>query len=285
MELPEIAPAHLHLDADGRIDQNSTCVRCGYNLRGLRPESACPECGTAVGRSLQGDLLRFAPPDWVETLASGMSWIVAGILVGFVSGLLVAVAAAASWQPLVVQAVGIVGVIGYWKVATPDPGISEAEPPVNARKLVRFTAVLNYVLGLSQMGAMQVDARLGMALGVIVAICGIVGYFAIFLYARRLALRIPNQRLAKHTIIVMWGIIVLAVFGLLMMLGAAAVAPPSGASLATIGCFTGLGMLVFAIWSLVLILWFRRELSQAAREARTTWARPIHQPPMPGSGY
>ena len=41
----------LRLDAKGQLDQDLACRRCGYNLRGLSTDGACPECGTAVGQS------------------------------------------------------------------------------------------------------------------------------------------------------------------------------------------------------------------------------------------
>jgi predicted RNA-binding Zn-ribbon protein involved in translation (DUF1610 family) len=34
------------------IDTDFACAACGYNLRGLSQESACPECGTSIERSL-----------------------------------------------------------------------------------------------------------------------------------------------------------------------------------------------------------------------------------------
>ena len=35
--------------SDGAIAENTPCSRCGYDLRGLSPESNCPECATPVG--------------------------------------------------------------------------------------------------------------------------------------------------------------------------------------------------------------------------------------------
>ncbi len=61
------------------IDADVVCRCCSYNLRGLYPEGRCPECGTPVGISLQGDLLRFAEPAWVEILARGIRFILWGI--------------------------------------------------------------------------------------------------------------------------------------------------------------------------------------------------------------
>ena len=59
MDIPEAASDKLRLDAEGRVDEDITCRKCGYNLRGLPTDGACPECGSAVGHSTHGDLLRF----------------------------------------------------------------------------------------------------------------------------------------------------------------------------------------------------------------------------------
>ena len=64
MEYPFRTAAQVRLDDDGRIlEDDLTCLHCGYNLRGLLPEGDCPECGTAVARSTHGSLLRFCDPD------------------------------------------------------------------------------------------------------------------------------------------------------------------------------------------------------------------------------
>ena len=54
------------------IQEDTPCLACGYNLRGLSSDWRCPECGTAIGRSLHGNLLRFAQPQYVRKLARGV---------------------------------------------------------------------------------------------------------------------------------------------------------------------------------------------------------------------
>lgn len=74
---------HLTLDRSGRLAQSLPCVRCGYDLRGLAPHGACPECGEEIARSAQSDRLRFANANWVRRLVWGhwmMLW--GGILQG-----------------------------------------------------------------------------------------------------------------------------------------------------------------------------------------------------------
>lgn len=41
------------------------CVRCFYNLRGLMPHGACPECGHPIAPSLDPSRLVFADPRWL----------------------------------------------------------------------------------------------------------------------------------------------------------------------------------------------------------------------------
>lgn len=291
MEAPFVNTVPLvRLDAGGRIDEDLICICCGYNTRGLLADAVCPECGTAVGRSFQGDFLRYAAPDWVETLASGMNWLLISIVVNLCFGVLAAIVSgvAASGRTaapfgssgelqLIGHALGIIAVIGYWKLTTPDPARVRAEGSLSARKLVRFTAVLNYALAFCIMGAPQLVVLLAQMLQLIGGLSAIVGYFAVFLYARQLAKRIPNERLAGQLIIVMWGFVVLGVLAIVgVFIGAAmsgAKGGGAGAAVALVMCPAGVAFLVFAIWALVLLIWFRRELAKAAQTARQTWAR------------
>jgi len=48
MDFSSKASDKLKLDEEGRLDEDIACLKCGYNLRGLPTDDACPECGTAV---------------------------------------------------------------------------------------------------------------------------------------------------------------------------------------------------------------------------------------------
>ncbi len=43
-------------DASTRLDRDLACHACGYNLRTLKPEQTCPECGASVQTSIQADV-------------------------------------------------------------------------------------------------------------------------------------------------------------------------------------------------------------------------------------
>src|ERR1041385_4800198 len=94
-------------DAPRPVEKDLACRKCGYNLRGLMTDGRCPECGTAVGLSVMGDLLRFSDPNWVDTLGRGVKLIIAGVAVLILGGVLsVAAAMVLGPAPLVVVVLG-----------------------------------------------------------------------------------------------------------------------------------------------------------------------------------
>lgn len=269
------APSVVRLDANGRIDEDVSCRKCGYNLRGLLPETVCPECATVVGRSLRGDYLRFADPAWVAQLFSGLNWIMYGVALGFLVGAAAGVLIAALKLPLLVitaiQVVfGIVGLVGYWKFSMPDPsGLGESDG-LNARKLLRITQIAGLAALPVSVFSELLDPILQVMVGVLAGIIGIVGFFAIFIYARRIALRIPDEKIANSCRTLMWGFIITA--GIFIASGIIGALSSSSGIAGGGGCLGGTLMLVLIILSLLTALRFRRALMKAATEARMSWA-------------
>jgi hypothetical protein len=61
------------------VADDLTCVRCGYNLRGLASDGRCPECGETVERSLRGfplvsEFTRALRLFHIEFLLGAASW-------------------------------------------------------------------------------------------------------------------------------------------------------------------------------------------------------------------
>ena len=75
-EIP-LQPASMF---SGSVEGDIPCRKCSYNLRGLPLDGRCPECGTPVGVSVNGELLRYSDPEFIQTLrrgsptSSGGSW-------------------------------------------------------------------------------------------------------------------------------------------------------------------------------------------------------------------
>ena len=270
------SPDRLPTDLQGHIDDDAPCLGCGYNLRGLDSGGACPECGVAIGRSVHGNLLRYASPGWVEQLVSGMNWIVAAIVLSVVLG---GVMGNGSGQVTLVDlVVAVVSLVGYWKVTEPEPGRVEHEPQWSPRFLTRWTSVA--LVGIRGADLVLLQLGPGAVLGSLLAeaVVAVVGTFATGYYAMSLASRLPDARLERQTHIVMWG---MAIMGGLISLAVATLtaAEWGGAALAALepwmtaaAVVVGLAWLVLLIWTLVLVVDYRSRFQKAARWARRTWA-------------
>jgi len=276
------------LDNAGRIAGNVVCRACGYNLRGTDPQSVCPECGTAIGWSLVGDRLRFADPIWVRRLSTGAGCLIAALLLnltlgcisrGMVSG--VVGHGTSLFTTFLDMLPSAIGAVGYWLVTTPEP-VEKFNGPVQVRITARWCCVLPPVINLMLVPMATQDSWLSMitVIGIFVmlgGLIGLVGQFTLLVYARRIALRVPDESLASQTRIVMWGLIGSMGFtlfvGFAMML-ASDIAGNAGAS--DLGGMVGVGgiaLLVFAIWSIVLLFMYRNRLQKAATQAEQSWAR------------
>jgi len=272
----------------GPITEDILCRHCGYNLRGLSEMGACPECGTAVGRSLLGDQLRFSDPVWVRKLAKGMTWIMWGFILSFLLMALVMVFAFAA-PNLDIPVMSVLGLVpslvmlvGYWMVTTPEPGVMDVGG-LSLRSFVRWPLITSTVISLTTEFITTFDPIVVESLEMCGSLIGLAGLICLFVYARRLALRVPDENLARQTGVVMWGwvislgvIVVSAVIEALTTF-TAFTAPASGLSLAVLVpiCMASVGCLVFAIWSLVLVVRYYQVASAAANSAEQTWAQGI----------
>jgi len=299
VEIAESIPTEL-LDAAGTIHLDLACRRCGYNLRGLRPEGRCPECGAAIGLSCYGDLLRFADPKWVETLARGATLVLWGTVVAVLGGLMVVgVALITGNRPLAVflgLIGGVVALYGAWLITQPDPSGVGEDRYITDRKIVRVTLLLGLAEPAAHLlhAAVRIPFSIEVVLVIVVllaGLCGAVGEFAKLTYFRKLALRIPNDALAKRAHALRWvvaislGVLVFsgaiqALFGPGGLIRAPAFAGgrPQGPLLAGVvfgGCIMAVALLVFVIASvlvLVLVNGLRKAFRAQARLARESWA-------------
>lgn len=279
--------------ADGALEKDMFCSRCGYNLRGLTLEGLCPECGSPVSRSVHGNLLRFAHPEWINKLRKGIAVKLWGMLIGLGIGVIAGISVVLAMPPVIISIVSLVGgLFGLWAtflITTPEPMIGVDEDPVTVRKVIRFAALLGFLGGqiqqASQGGAVNIGGgtiSIGLIwIGTIFTLCGLVAMFGEFIYLRRFAKRIPDESLASSTTTVMWGfgitMILLVLFGIVMVIkglaaartGATSGIPTTGPGYLMIGVilFGGICMLVFGIWYLILLFRYHRVFKTTRDEA------------------
>jgi len=176
------------------------CRHCGYNLRGLRQDSRCPECGVPVSLAIHGDLLSYADPGWVAGLARGTTYILWGVLITLLVAVLNVGLEHLAAIPAAVTAgvalfAGLVGFYGAWLLTARDPsGIGE-DPYVTARKIVR-TGLLVGLVGETALVAIVAVGGVGVCgLGMIMLVIGVASL--VLLFGLRKALQ-AQAELARH---------------------------------------------------------------------------------------
>lgn len=238
-------PANIQPELTGSVDTDRGCVKCSYNLRGLPAAGVCPECGTPVAMSLRGILLQYAGKDYLETVRSGLSFVLNGILLMiivnvllFVAGMISASGTGVTSSTLsVLSAVAQLGVsvlilFGYWRYTQPDPGFLGNDYPDTPRKVIRAAVAVQAAAAVAQVLAQLALIALPITAGgpmmmlmglvvLVVSLCGlvawIVGFFGIMRYTSWMASRVPDQYIIKRCRIYMWLLPVIAVVGVVVL--------------------------------------------------------------------
>lgn len=278
------------------VARDTPCRKCGYNLRGLPIDRRCPECGTPVGLSVQGDLLRYCHPHFVAALARGVSLILSGTLIAIVGSIFLAITVVATGRVMAATLfVGIIPlaghvmtVVGAWLLTVPDPSGLGEDRYGTARKVIRITLIIGILNELVDWGGrlagpMAPEVHLALkTLAFAAGIVGVAGQFAELYYLQKLARRIPDPDLSQQARFLMWALgITYCVF--LALVFAAALLVGRGGSAGGFVCIVLLvlvALLIFGIRYLFMVVRFGREFKEQAALARQAWAsRPAPQTP------
>ena len=277
-------------DASGHISQDVSCRRCAYNLRGLTGDGRCPECGTPVGRSTHGDLLRYSDPGWVEKLELGARLILWGMLVGIIAGvarLVLSLFLHPVVGDFVALAGAMVGFYGTWLLTEPDPSNIGEDVYGRARQITRITLLIGIV---TQVGAMmqyvvhltRAMLILGIPLALLLIAIGVVGIWYQLLYVEKLAERIPEHDVTRRARFLRWaypismgvaGVGAMIILAAAVFLRAAPATGPGGIAVAgsCLAGLAGLAVLVFGIMYIAMLFKLRRAFQAQAATARAFW--------------
>jgi hypothetical protein len=233
MSTPPVVPVQTTFDAEGRLAADTPCVTCGYNLRTLKAEAVCPECGTRVEHSLHGYLLKYASPAWLTPIARG-SW----LLVVTVALMVLAGLAGAAWgmframsapsgggvpkfdfrtMSLASAPLAVLIVVGLVLFTTRNPADSEPGRDSAVRRWLRggtwayvFVTLLGWVFIFLPDSALALNTRstlmalngpLGIGVFTLIAVLGL-------RYAGQLMARVPRPGLVRFSRICFWGMLI-----------------------------------------------------------------------------
>ncbi|MEM9065754.1 MAG: hypothetical protein AAGB51_09730 [Planctomycetota bacterium] len=223
----------------------AACVDCDFDLQGLDAAAPCPECGSSIAYASQPNMLAAAPPEFLKSLGSGLSYILNGILlyVGFVIGsavfgLLYGMQNALdpeSQLPLAATIVvslvsyGLLGMIGVgvYRFTKPEPGTPIPDGSI-PRATARFGGIAfiaaNIFSGLAGLGVDPSDPNglgvwylVSFGLGLMALVALAVTFFGQVLYVRRLAPRVSNRRIYKLAKQRLWQVPLLSTVGIVLL--------------------------------------------------------------------
>lgn len=199
---------HPAVNTAGEIGEDSPCVDCGYNLRGLKMEGNCPECGTAIGESLPPDMLRYGADRWLRFVNAGVGVVMlstALILMDNVIGIFHVALVGETPEESIWQAMGMLGlqVFGCYLLTVREAHSLESLSCRRLRWIARIgVAVYSGNAICARLMDWWMDVGTTFVISYVVEAFVLVAVVAQYLYLRILLLRIPRPRLARSLIIV-----------------------------------------------------------------------------------
>lgn len=144
------------MTTDVAIPYAGVCVGCGYDLRGLAAEGACPECGMMIAHSMAARGFRYANHRWLGKIRIG-AWLFLG------ASLLILLASVPlfvlpdTWIAYSLRSylywAGSGPFMGYlellriaaiWLLTSPEPGPPRADSPAMSRLWARWLGMFGY---------------------------------------------------------------------------------------------------------------------------------------------
>ena len=266
------------IDTARHIAADLLCANCGYNLRTLAKKGRCPECNLSISITLRGDILTGAPRQWLRIIRLAVSLLAASTIIAVLwYGLsLWPVTRLRTEQNITRLLQLVILCAGTWCLTWPfNPHLSH-EPRASLRRIARVLACLCLVIGI----AFQIFAR-GWPTFLLMFLLSSTAYvvydFVRFSYLRRLALRIPDGKLASETSIVMWGFIATTVLHMAGIVTLIAISDVTHSEVPIwwqpLRVTLTAGNFGFNLWTLKILWRYHRHLGAIIRERSRSMAQ------------
>jgi hypothetical protein len=204
-------------------------------------------------------MLSDSDPDWVKKIQLASNLLVLSLIINFLSNM---------GSKFANELIGlglagvsaVVQVLGVWFLTEGEPDALESTGNAILRNALRIIAIISSGGAISLVAGTFMENPL-LVLGGIAGyvIAAIPEFFLLLFYIRTLALRIPNDSLATQCLIVMIGLpgAIALIAGAAVFLGPKAIQGMGIAGICTGVC----AIVVFAIWYIVILVWFQKSLN------------------------
>ena len=235
---PPTAPGTKGVASNGVVVAGNACIDCGYDLAGLRADGQCPECGASIERSLKGDFMVHASPEYLATLHRGAVSVLTAILVQValmfvglaIRLLLFTYGGSLGWLPAATTGIELVSagalLWGWWRLSTPMPSLAEKPWVDKARRWVRYLLFGDIIVLVAQV-VLATTMRLGVrppgieyvavAFGLFSLAIWLATYIVHGTYLAWLAKRIPDTKLHNRSKRIRWLCPLLATVGIILI--------------------------------------------------------------------
>jgi len=197
-------------DGQNAITADTSCLTCGYNLRGLTKDSACPECGSPARLSVDPFFLRTADARFVRTLSNGVNLIRWSFGLRVVLGIIFiatnTIRFESYWLQFAIVQWGnglrdLLLIVGGWLLTMPNPSGQGATRHMKLRGCIRWGVVaagLVFALDfLPRRQDVQHERLIRYCYQLALGAVACVGQVCVFAYLAYLARDIPDKSLAR----------------------------------------------------------------------------------------
>ena len=207
------------------LTPGDACCKCAYSLDTLSPSGVCPECGTPIRESLVF-FLRNASPNYIRQIDSGLGFIthapVFKILAGILWGIMLTVDGDMKWWPAAAMVAAFaVGWTGYWKLASPDWQLTEAQDNGSMRRWIRPSLAVHAgalvlwliakVIEFDEILPFDLVEPASYLILAVVMVSGFILDLSALTHARRIATRIPDRGFVKLVRPMQWVVMLLPI--------------------------------------------------------------------------
>ncbi len=245
----------------------------------MNEDSDCPECGAHVWRSLLNNDIEHCYPGWTRILVRGLSFAIVGILIEIVATIVMYVSrvvlyADLPYENIISLVLSLPLLAGMWLFTVPDQGLPASSD--RARRVARYLALGSYLLMILEvvMGSALPWVRFGVSCSRIMLF--LLAIVLMLHYLREFSVRLSRPRLRWQCTFLKWAFVFQLAYWIAYIPLVITVYNSANYTWFTYidQWYCGYTLLYpgLMIWTLIIVVLFRRVFARTMRYAQWDWA-------------